>query len=429
MALLKDLLTKQRQEHLGTALGGLPFMGMNIPNVPVRERERLRQEQQQIAGRADLNDQEAQVLASVASNILTNSRSDEEANALYRQAKPRLAQNLKDLPLPESISRNDLAQFVTAAQSRMQSAAPMAPEPAPEMIAEEPLEAEPDVFVDPTQDSGPSPEEELETIKSQLSALSGNESREAAAERVKLQMKLGSLSAQLGEPIESLIDKTPEQTEVIKSLQKQDIKALGERKKQATESKKILSAIDNFRGVLKDFKTGALSPAKIALLKTKQATGTASAEDLKKLSAAEALKSFQFQFVKENLAATKGSVSDREMQTFTEAAPNLMNSPEGNELLLSALEGTIKRANARVKFDEAHMKKHGSLEGADKKWKAFIDSSPILKYKVNGNDVSLTELNDLAKKKGVSLEEVIKRLNVKTSVDSKAVSNFDMSDL
>lgn len=84
---------------------------------------------------------------------------------------------------------------------------------------------------------------------------------------------------------------------------------------------------------------------------------------------------------------TKGAITDREMATFKEAVPSLDRTPEANAMIANVLRAGAQRVQSRAAFMEAYAAAHGSLEGAQDAWRAYMEANPIIARGKNGIEV------------------------------------------
>lgn len=65
--------------------------------------------------------------------------------------------------------------------------------------------------------------------------------------------------------------------------------------------------------------------------------------DMENINSLEQFKVAQMDFVMDRIASTKGSISEKEMEAFKQAGPNLMNTPRGNMLITKVMLNSNKR--------------------------------------------------------------------------------------
>ncbi|MCL6286014.1 D-alanyl-D-alanine carboxypeptidase family protein [Ruegeria sp. 2012CJ41-6] len=75
---------------------------------------------------------------------------------------------------------------------------------------------------------------------------------------------------------------------------------------------------------------------------------------------------------------TKGAITDREMAMFKAAVPNLGQTPEANRMISQVMQAGAQRVQARAAFFENWARVHGSLEGAQEVWGAYMRDNPLL---------------------------------------------------
>ena len=100
-------------------------------------------------------------------------------------------------------------------------------------------------------------------------------------------------------------------------------------------------------------------------------------EELRKLGGGEAVVALTKKLgLSERIAGT-GQMSDREFEAYKEMAPGLMNTPEGNKLLLEYslfMANRMKdKAKAKIRYFEA---KGGSLKGFEDVWEKYVAQHP-----------------------------------------------------
>lgn len=83
---------------------------------------------------------------------------------------------------------------------------------------------------------------------------------------------------------------------------------------------------------------------------------------------------------------TKGAITDREMADFKAAAPGMLQTQEGNQMIAEVMRAGAARVQTRAAFYENWARKHGSLEGAQEVWNEYMDDNPIIS---RGNDGGL----------------------------------------
>jgi hypothetical protein len=75
---------------------------------------------------------------------------------------------------------------------------------------------------------------------------------------------------------------------------------------------------------------------------------------------------------------TKGAITDREMGSFREAAPNSGQTPEANQMIARVMRAGAERVRTRTAFFENWARKNGSLEGAEEVWSDFMEENPVI---------------------------------------------------
>lgn len=90
------------------------------------------------------------------------------------------------------------------------------------------------------------------------------------------------------------------------------------------------------------------------------------------------LKSGGLKFVMEQVEASKGAISDKEMEIFRQASPGLGQTPAGNKILLDIAEKVADRQLLRLQEMELWRSERGSLDGFESAWSQWIKENPIV---------------------------------------------------
>lgn len=129
---------------------------------------------------------------------------------------------------------------------------------------------------------------------------------------------------------------------VEKEEQKATGKFFGEQftttQKAGTEARSVLSNVARFEQLSENVDTGNVEQALLPLKKAFVSMGFATQEQIDQVANLEGLMSLGTEFALNFVQGTKGAVSDAEMALFLQAAPNIGNSPEGNQLILDKTE-------------------------------------------------------------------------------------------
>lgn len=86
----------------------------------------------------------------------------------------------------------------------------------------------------------------------------------------------------------------------------------------------------------------------------------------------QAFEATTMSFIMEQIAQTKGAVSDTEMELFRKSVANATNTQEANRLILNMAETTLRGQRAFSQFQREYMETNGNLKQADDAWEAFI---------------------------------------------------------
>jgi len=113
-------------------------------------------------------------------------------------------------------------------------------------------------------------------------------------------------------------------------------------------ARRRLQVFKNLKAANEKAVTGAFSGARLKAGRVLDAFGVDPAtlgiqNSVEGLSASEFMQSEQLQVVMESIQKTKGSISEKEMETFTNAAPGLANSKGGNALIIEVGETVAER--------------------------------------------------------------------------------------
>jgi hypothetical protein len=90
------------------------------------------------------------------------------------------------------------------------------------------------------------------------------------------------------------------------------------------------------------------------------------------------IKSGGLKFVLDNVQATKGAISNKEMDLFAQAAPGLSTTPEGNKVLLDIAEKVADRQIQRAQEMENWRRQNGTVDGFEAAWADYVENNPIL---------------------------------------------------
>lgn len=88
---------------------------------------------------------------------------------------------------------------------------------------------------------------------------------------------------------------------------------------------------------------------------------------------------------------TKGSISDKEMTAFQEAAGGSTSTPEALRAITNGLRISAQRSQKRQEFFNGYLRKYQTLDGAQKIWNNYTKEHPVL------NDV-IDQLNSMKAK-------------------------------
>lgn len=89
------------------------------------------------------------------------------------------------------------------------------------------------------------------------------------------------------------------------------------------------------------------------------------------------LNSGGLKFIQDEVAKSKGSISNMEEQMFALASPGLQQTDAGNEALLKIARIVAKRSQERVQAAEAYASTHGGkLDGFEPIWQQYTEANP-----------------------------------------------------
>lgn len=110
-------------------------------------------------------------------------------------------------------------------------------------------------------------------------------------------------------------------------------------------------------------KTGALEELKIPFKKVAAALNILPQEQLDDLTQQELFQSFSGYIIPRMRVVGSGATSDREIELFKLAVPNIGNTVEGNKLLIGGLRSITKYNKNRLKLMEDYLKENKNLLG------------------------------------------------------------------
>lgn len=166
--------------------------------------------------------------------------------------------------------------------------------------------------------------------------------------------------------------------------------------KEKTDINSTLSLVKSMSS--KDF--GALGGQKLALKKLATALGYEGFSDTE-LADGDFLQNRQNEFVLGNIAQTKGAISEKEMEIFKNASPNLQNTKAGNLKLLDFLKLNNEAKYEKVRLMREAINKNGGLanEGMELEVQKIIDDKYTPKFEAlykgvlkRGKDGNLVEI-------------------------------------
>jgi hypothetical protein len=84
-------------------------------------------------------------------------------------------------------------------------------------------------------------------------------------------------------------------------------------------------------------------------------------------------------FIQKQVAASKGSISNFEEQLFAKASPGLLQTYEGNQVLLNMSRAVAQRDQQKAVMAEQYAASHGgSLAGFEGEWANYVNNNPLL---------------------------------------------------
>ena len=140
------------------------------------------------------------------------------------------------------------------------------------------------------------------------------------------------------------------QGEIDKFQDKEAMQTLSDWKGNARTGQNTIQTVKTMLNTLGDIDTGGFADFKNTLTKYAMSAGVEFTDAQRdKLAKAERFNQLSGEFVFAAISKTKGAVSDNEMGLFKALSPSLVNSPEGNRLML---EYAQKRANRDVQLNK-----------------------------------------------------------------------------
>jgi hypothetical protein len=131
---------------------------------------------------------------------------------------------------------------------------------------------------------------------------------------------------------------------------KEAMQTLSDWKGNARTGQNTIQTVKTMLNTLGDIDTGGFADFKNTLTKYAMSAGVEFTDEQRdKLAKAERFNQLSGEFVFAAISKTKGAVSDNEMGLFKALSPSLVNSPEGNRLML---EYAQKRANRDVELNK-----------------------------------------------------------------------------
>lgn len=137
-----------------------------------------------------------------------------------------------------------------------------------------------------------------------------------------------------------------------------------ETQESAGKANKALTRVNRTRQLLKQVNTGTLGAARAGAKALAQDLGV----DLAQFNiqddagAAQALGSMSTQAALDFVQQTKGSISNAEMDLFTQSVPSLSRTPQGNELILEMEEKIARNQIEVAKMARDYRKKNGRID-------------------------------------------------------------------
>lgn len=159
----------------------------------------------------------------------------------------------------------------------------------------------------------------------------------------------------------------------------------------STNAKSVLNDVARFEQLSENVDTGNVEQALLPLKKAFVSMGFATQEQVDQVANLEGLMSLGTEFALNFVQGTKGAVSDAEMALFLQAAPNIGNTPQGNQLILDKTEAIAKnqievaklqrryRQGKAIVIDGQTFKadRKGTVEGFQDVVDAFHTANPL----------------------------------------------------
>ena len=160
----------------------------------------------------------------------------------------------------------------------------------------------------------------------------------------------------------------PAEKEEQKAIGKFRAKRFVDITEAASQSRQSDAKLDRFEQLSQRIETGRATPAQTTAKAVARSLGV-NLSDFgldDNVGAAEAINQLNVQFALDNIQGTKGAVSDNEMRLFSEAAPGLARTPEGNNLIIEVQRKINQRQREVAKLARDYRRQNGSLdEGFD----------------------------------------------------------------
>lgn len=88
---------------------------------------------------------------------------------------------------------------------------------------------------------------------------------------------------------------------------------------------------------------------------------------------------------------TKGAITDREMGMFKAAVPGLIQTPDGNSMIMDVMDAAANRAIQRVSALEAWRTEHGTTKGFVEYWSKYLEDNPLIVKTEDGISLAGTQ--------------------------------------
>lgn len=175
-----------------------------------------------------------------------------------------------------------------------------------------------------------------------------------------------------------------------------EIKALAEGRatkyqklqESALTAQEMNSTIDQM--VNMDVDSGALEPLKTQAARLFNAVGVDGDSLLgANVASAQSFTAVSGKLLADALAAQKGPQTDKDAERIQATLPQISNEKSANAFILSSLKAMNNRKVEMADFYQTILERDGNLKEADKEWRQYINSTPLVSDSVRDRDTGL----------------------------------------